>query len=60
MNINGSEQAQHAWISVIERGVYRKKSQPRIWEFYMKLGTTLRTIESSQGCWNERSACAQL
>ncbi len=27
----------------------------------MKLGTALRTIESSQGCWNERRAgCATM
>jgi len=58
---NGSEPAQYAWSSVRERGVYRKKPQPRTWEFYMKLGTTLRTIESSQGCWNERRAgCATM
>ncbi len=61
MDKNGSEQAQYAWISVIERGVYRKKPQPRTWEFYMKLGNTLRAIESSQGCWNERRAgCATM
>lgn len=61
MDKNGSEQAQYAWISVIERGVYRKKPQPQAWEFYMKLGNTLRTIESSQGCWNERQAgCATM
>jgi len=42
MDRNGSEQAQDAWISVIERGVYRKKPQFRTWEFYMKPGTTVR------------------
>jgi hypothetical protein len=40
MNINGAEQAQHAWISVIEQEVYPKNPQPRTWEFYMKPGTT--------------------
>ena len=50
MDRNGSEQAQYAWISLIERGVYCKKPQPRCWEFYMKPGNTLRTIKSSQGC----------
>ena len=40
MDKNGSEQAQYAWISVIERGVYRKKPQVRTWEFYMKLSNT--------------------
>ena len=44
MDRNRSEQAQYAWISVIERGVYRKKPQLRTWEFYMKLGNTLRPI----------------
>jgi len=61
MDRNGSEQAQYAWISVRERGVYRKKPQLRTWEFYMKPGNTLRAIESSQGCWNERRAgCATM
>ena len=41
MDIHGSEPAQYTWISVIERGVYRKKPQPRTWEFYMKLGNIL-------------------
>jgi hypothetical protein len=41
MDIHGSEQAQYTWISMIERGVYRKKPQPRTWEFYMKLGNIL-------------------
>jgi hypothetical protein len=54
MDRNGSEPAQYTWISVIERGVYRKKPQSGDWEFYMKLGNSLRTIESSQGRWNER------
>ncbi len=53
MDRNGSEPAQYAWRSVIERGVNRKKPQQRTCEFYMKLGATLRTIESSQSCWNE-------
>ncbi len=54
MDRNGAEPAQYAWSSVRERGGYHKKPQVRTWEFYMKLGTTLRTIESSQGCWNKR------
>jgi hypothetical protein len=53
MDRNGSEPAQYAWSSVIERGVYREKPQPCSLEFYMRLGATVCTIESSQGCWNE-------
>lgn len=49
MDRNEYEPAQYAWSSVRDLGVSCKKPQYRTWEFYMKPGNTLRTIESSQG-----------